>query len=56
MRTLKQFLLRGHPHLQGLTRHCLATIVECDPLGVADPDCPRIYMPEVTPLVELKAH
>jgi phenylacetic acid degradation protein len=39
---------------QDLTRRCLATMVECDPLDAVEPDRPRIHMPEVIPLVELK--
>jgi len=39
---------------QDLTRRCLATMVECDPLAAVEPDRPRIHMPEVIPLMELK--
>ena len=41
---------------QDLTRRCLATMVECDPLDAVEPDRPRIHMPDVIPLVELKKH
>ena len=39
---------------QELTRRCLATMVECDPLTAMEADRKRIHMPEVVPLVELK--
>jgi phenylacetic acid degradation protein len=39
---------------QDLTRRCLATMVECDPLEAVEPGRPRIHMPDVIPLVELK--
>ena len=39
---------------QDLTRRCLATMVECDPLAAVEPERPRIHMPDVIPLVELK--
>jgi len=39
---------------QDLTRRCLASMVECDPLAAVEPDRPRIHMPDVIPLVELK--
>ena len=32
----------------------LATMTECAPLSEIEPDCKRIHMPEVVPLVELK--
>ncbi|MGB2905265.1 MAG: phenylacetic acid degradation protein PaaY [Candidatus Dechloromonas phosphoritropha] len=46
--------VEGTRTYQELTRRCLATMVECDPLGAAEPDRPRIHMPDVIPLVELK--
>ena len=46
--------VEGTRTYQELTRRCLATMVECDPLGPAEPDRPRIHMPDVIPLVELK--
>jgi phenylacetic acid degradation protein len=39
---------------QELARRSLATMTECDPLAEIEPDRPRIHMPEVVPLVELK--
>mgnify|MGYP001012042035 FL=1 len=39
---------------QDLTPRCLATMVECDPLAAVEPERPRIHMPDVIPLVELK--
>ena len=39
---------------QDLTRRCLATMLECDPLREIEADRKRIHMPEVVPLVELK--
>jgi phenylacetic acid degradation protein len=39
---------------QDLTRRCLATMVECDPLAAVEPERPRIHMPDVIPLVDLK--
>lgn len=39
---------------QDLTRRCLATMVECNPLTTMEPDRKRIHMPDVVPLVELK--
>ena len=44
----------GTPPYQDLTRRCLATMVECDPLEAVEPGRPRIHMPDVIPLVELK--
>ena len=37
-----------------LTRRSLATMVECAPLTAVEADRPRIHMPDVVPLVELK--
>ena len=39
---------------QDLTRRCLATMVECEPLAAMEADRKRIHMPDVVPLVELK--
>ena len=39
---------------QNLTRRCLATMVETEPLTAIDADRQRIVMPEVVPLSELK--
>ncbi len=39
---------------QDLTRRCLATLVEATPLSAVEPDRPRIALPDVVPLVELK--
>ena len=39
---------------QDLTRRCLATLVETDPLTEVEPDRPRFEMPDVIPLVALK--
>ncbi len=39
---------------QDLTRRCLATMVECEPLDAVEADRKRIHMPDVVPLVELK--
>ena len=39
---------------QELTRRCLASLVECEPLAAVETDRPRIEMPEVVPLVALK--
>lgn len=39
---------------QDLTRRCLATLVETSPLSVVEANRPRIEMPDVVPLTELK--
>jgi len=39
---------------QDLTRRCLATLVETDPLTAVESDRKRIHMPDVVPLTELK--
>ncbi len=39
---------------QDLARRSLATMVECSPLAAVEVDRPRIHLPEVVPLVELK--
>ncbi len=39
---------------QDLTRRCLATLVETDPLTAVEVDRKRIHMPDVIPLTELK--
>ncbi len=39
---------------QDLARRSLATMTECDPLDNVEPGRPRIHMPEVIPLVEMK--
>jgi phenylacetic acid degradation protein len=39
---------------QELTRRCLSTMVECDPLSEIEADRPRIHMPDVIPMVEMK--
>ncbi len=39
---------------QDLTRRCLATLVETDPLSEVEPDRKRIHMPDVVPLVALR--
>lgn len=39
---------------QDLTRRCLATMVETEPLAAVEADRRRIEMPDVIPLVELK--
>ncbi|PKO88963.1 MAG: phenylacetic acid degradation protein PaaY [Betaproteobacteria bacterium HGW-Betaproteobacteria-12] len=39
---------------QDLTRRSLATMVECAPLAAVEAERPRIHMPEVIPLVEMK--
>ena len=44
----------GTKTYQDLTRRCLATMVETDPLSAIEPDRKRIHMPDVIPLVELK--
>jgi phenylacetic acid degradation protein len=36
---------------QDLTRRCLASLVECEPLPEAEPDRPRMPAPDVKPLV-----
>lgn len=46
--------IAGTHTYQDLTRRCLATLVECAPRAAAEPDRPRIHMPGVIPLVELK--
>jgi phenylacetic acid degradation protein len=44
----------GTATYQDLTRRCLATLVETDPLPAPEPDRPRIDMPGVVPLVTLR--
>ena len=44
----------GTKTYQDLTRRCLATLVECAPLSTPEANRPRIEMPDVVPLVELK--
>lgn len=44
----------GTKTYQDLTRRCLATMVETDPLSVVEADRKRIHIPDVIPLVELK--
>lgn len=39
---------------QDLARRSLATMVETAPLAAVEPDRPRLHMPDVVPLVELK--
>ena len=39
---------------QDLTRRCLATLIETDPLTAVEADRKRIHMPDVVPLTELK--
>ena len=44
----------GTATYQDLTRRCLATLVETDPLTEVEPDRKRIHMPDVVPLVALR--
>ena len=44
----------GTSTYQDLTKRSLRSMVECAPLAVMEPDRPRIHMPDVIPLVELK--
>ncbi len=44
----------GTKTYQDLTRRCLATMVETDPLSEVEADRKRIHIPDVIPLVELK--
>lgn len=46
--------VEGTHTYQDLARRCLTTMVECEPLCQAEPGRPRIHMPDVIPLVELK--
>lgn len=46
--------VEGTHTYQDLALRCLSTMVECEPLCEAEPDRPRIHMPDVIPLVELK--
>lgn len=39
---------------QELTRRCLATLVECAPLAAVEANRPRIEIPDVVPLTDLK--
>jgi len=39
---------------QDLTRRCLATMIETDPLTAVEPDRKRIHIPDVVPLVTRK--
>ncbi|MCK6394073.1 phenylacetic acid degradation protein PaaY [Zoogloea sp.] len=44
----------GTATYQDLTRRCLATLVETDPLTEIEPDRKRIHLPDVVPLVALR--
>ncbi len=44
----------GTATYQDLTRRCLATLVETDPLSEVEPDRKLIHMPDVVPLVALR--
>lgn len=44
----------GTATYQDLTRRCLATLVETNPLSEVEPDRKRIHMPDVVPLVALR--
>ena len=44
----------GTSTYQDLTKRSLRSMVECAPLAAMEPDRPRIHMPDVIPLVELK--
>lgn len=44
----------GTATYQDLTRRCLATMQETTPLAAAEPDRPRIHMPDVVPLLALR--
>ncbi|QRM18390.1 phenylacetic acid degradation protein PaaY [Dechloromonas sp. TW-R-39-2] len=44
----------GTKTYQDLTRRCLATMVETNPLSEVEADRKRIHIPDVIPLVELK--
>lgn len=44
----------GTATYQDLTRRCLTTMVECDPLTAVETNRARIYMPDVIPLIKLK--
>lgn len=44
----------GTKTYQDLTRRCLATMVETDPLSEVEANRKRIHIPDVIPLVELK--
>ena len=46
--------VEGTHTYQDLALRCLSTMVECEPLCEAEPDRPRIPMPDGIPLVELK--
>jgi len=46
--------VEGTRTYQDLTRRCLSTLVECDPLPAVEADRQRIHLPDVIPLVELK--
>ena len=47
--------IEGTQSYQELTRRCLATMVETDPLAAAEPDRRRIELPELLPLSTTKA-
>ena len=47
--------VEGTQSYQDLTRRSLATMVETEPLSAPEPDRPRIELPELLPLSELKA-
>jgi phenylacetic acid degradation protein len=44
----------GTATYQELTRRCLATLVECEPLTAVEADRRRIELPDVVPLIEMK--
>ena len=46
--------VEGTRTYQDLARRSLATMTECDPLSAVEPGRPRIHMPDVVPLVEMK--
>lgn len=46
--------MEGTRTYQDLTRRCLATLIETEPLTQIEPDRKRIFMPDVIPLTELK--
>jgi phenylacetic acid degradation protein len=46
--------LDGTRTYQDLTKRCLATLVEVQPLAAVEPDRPRVRSPEVEPLIAAK--
>ena len=46
--------VEGTRTYQDLTRRSLATMTECAPLAAVEADRPRVYLPDVVPLVERK--